>query len=97
MKLYTEYEAMSKVKAFLLPMLEQAKLDEIREAPTMYVLDYAKPAIKKSRPKRLTIAAGTSIGVFVLCCLFLIIRTQMKKASTYYAVEKKSHEVGASI
>jgi hypothetical protein len=27
----------------------------------------------------------------------LIIRTQMKKASTYYAVEKKSHEVGASI
>ena len=63
----------------------------------MYVLDYARPAIKKSRPKRLTIAAGTSIGVFVLCCLFLIIRTQMKKASTYYAVEKKSQEVGASI
>lgn len=97
MKLYTEYEAMSKVKAFLLPMLEQAKLDEIREAPTMYVLDYAKPAIKKSRPKRLTIAAGTSIGVFVLCCLFLIIRTQMKKASSYYLQEKKSHEVGESI
>ena len=80
MKLYTEYEAMSKVKAFLMPMLEQAKLDEIREAPTMYVLDYAKPAFKKSRPKRLTIAAGTSIGVFVLSCLFLIVSTQLKKA-----------------
>ena len=80
MKLYTEYEAMSKVKAFLMPMLEQAKLDEIREAPTMYVLDYAKPAFKKSRPKRLTIAAGTSLGVFVLSCLFLIVSTQLKKA-----------------
>lgn len=80
MKLYTEYEAMSKVKAFLMPMLEQAKLDEIREAPTMYVLDYAKPAFKKSRPKRLTIAAGTSLGVFVLSCLFLIVSNQIKKA-----------------
>lgn len=85
MKLYTEYEAMSKVKAFLMPMLEQAKLDEIREAPMMYVLDYAKPAFKKSRPKRLTIAAGTSIGVFVLSCLYLIIATQFRKAVTIHS------------
>ncbi|MFM8840944.1 MAG: hypothetical protein ACKOFB_07595, partial [bacterium] len=90
MKLYTEYEAMSKVKAFLMPMLEQAKLDEIREAPMMYVLDYAKPAFKKSRPKRLTIAAGTSIGVFVLTCLYLIVATQFKKAVSIHSERKET-------
>ncbi|MEY3688487.1 MAG: hypothetical protein RIT37_49 [Bacteroidota bacterium] len=95
MKLYTEYEAMSKVKAFLMPMLEQAKLDEIREAPTMYVLDYAKPAFKKSRPKRLTIAAGTALGVFVLSCLFLIISNQMRKAIAINA-ERSQVEAGAN-
>ena len=96
MKLFTEYEAMSKVKAFLMPMLEQAKLDEIREAPTMYVLDYAKPAFKKSRPKRLTIAAGTALGVFVLSCLFLIITNQMKKAVAINA-ERKQNQAGVSV
>ncbi|MFZ9977811.1 MAG: Wzz/FepE/Etk N-terminal domain-containing protein [Candidatus Kapaibacteriota bacterium] len=95
MKLYTEYEAMSKVKAFLMPMLEQAKLDEIREAPTMYVLDYAKPAFKKSRPKRLTITAGTALGVFVLSCLFLIISNQMRKAIAINA-ERSQVEAGAN-
>jgi tyrosine-protein kinase Etk/Wzc len=96
MKLYTEYEAMSKVKAFLMPMLEQAKLDEIREAPTMYVLDYAKPAFKKSRPKRLTIAAGTALGVFVLSCLFLIISHQMKKAVAIHA-DREQTTSGVSV
>jgi capsule polysaccharide export protein KpsE/RkpR len=95
MKLYTEYEAMSKVKAFLMPMLEQAKLDEIREAPTMYVLDYAKPAFKKSRPKRLTIAAGTALGIFVLSCLILIISNQMKKAALINA-ERMQDKAGVT-
>lgn len=76
-------------------MLEQAKLDEIREAPTMYVLDYAKPAFKKSRPKRLTIAAGTALGVFVLSCLFLIISNQMRKAIAINA-ERSQVEAGAN-
>jgi len=95
MKLYTEYEAMSKVKAFLMPMLEQAKLDEIREAPMMYVLDYAKPAFKKSRPKRLTIAAGSAIGVFVLSCLYLIVSTQFKKAVVIHS-NRSTIELGDS-
>lgn len=98
MKLYTEYEAMSKVKAFLLPMLEQAKLDEIREAPTMYVLDYARPAIKKISSKTLNYCCR---NIYRCICSMLSIldykNTNEKKLQHIIAVEKKSQEVGASI
>ena len=53
-------------------------------------------AFKKSRPKRLTIAAGTALGVFVLSCLFLIITNQMKKAVAINA-ERKQNQAGVSV
>jgi capsule polysaccharide export protein KpsE/RkpR len=95
LKFYTEYEAMSKVKAFLMPMLEQARLDEIREAPTMYVLDKATPAVRKSRPKRLTIAIGSALGIFVLSCFWLIILHQARKASRLKVIQNTYSNKGA--
>jgi|JI9StandDraft_2_1071091.scaffolds.fasta_scaffold84004_2 tyrosine-protein kinase Etk/Wzc len=77
LRLFTDFEAMSKVKAFLLPMLEQARLDEFRQAPTMYVLDAAVPATKKSRPKRSLIAGGAALGVFILGSLFILLRYRL--------------------
>ena len=77
LRLFTDFEAMSKVKAFLLPMLEQARLDEFRQAPTMYVLDAAVPATKKARPKRSLIAGGAALGVFILGSLFVLLRYRL--------------------
>lgn len=77
LRLFTDFEAMSKVKAFLLPMLEQARLDEFRQSPTMYVLDAAVPANKKARPKRSLIAGGAALGVFILGSLFVLLRYRL--------------------
>lgn len=79
LKFYTEFEALSKVKGFLMPMLEQARLDEIRKSQTMYIVDEAIPASKKARPKRGMIIAGAALGGLVLASLFVIIRRWLRE------------------
>ncbi len=78
LRLYTEFEAMSKVKGFLLPMLEQARLDEFRQTPIMYVLDKAVAPNKKSRPKRSLIAGGAALGALLLSSLFVLLRFRLQ-------------------
>ncbi|GAB1429280.1 Wzz/FepE/Etk N-terminal domain-containing protein [Ignavibacteria bacterium] len=78
LKFYTEFEALSKVKGFLMPMLEQVRLDEVRQIQTMFVVDAAAPPNKKSRPKRSVIIAGAAVGSFVLAALFLIVRRWLR-------------------
>ncbi len=72
MKLYTEIEAYSKVKAALFPMIEKARLDERRNAQFLFIVDEAVVPDKKDRPKRSIIIGGTAIGSFIFS-LFLVI------------------------
>lgn len=78
LRLYTEFEAMSKVKGFLMPMLEQARLDEFKQTPIMYVLDKAIAPNKKSKPKRSLIVGGAAIGAFLLSSLFVLLRFRLQ-------------------
>jgi tyrosine-protein kinase Etk/Wzc len=73
MKLYAQYETFTKVKAFLLPMLEDAKLNEQRETYSLFVLDKPIPADKKAKPKRSVIIAGATIGGFAFAVLVVIL------------------------
>ncbi len=77
MRLYTDVEVYSKVKAFMVPLLEQAKLDEQRVMPAMYVLDPAVPADKKTKPKRSLIIGGALLGGFILSCLIVLLRQRV--------------------
>lgn len=72
LKLYAQLETFTKVKTFLLPMLEEAKLNEYRETYSLFVLDKPLPADKKSRPKRSVILGGAAIGSFAFS-LFLVV------------------------
>jgi tyrosine-protein kinase Etk/Wzc len=49
-----------KIFELLTPLLEEARLEELRDTPTVLILDRAIPAEEKARPKRLfiTIAMG---------------------------------------
>ncbi len=78
MRLYTEFEAMSKVKGFLMPMLEQARLDEFKQTPLMYVLDKAIAPNKKSKPKRSLIVGGAALGALLLSSLFVLLRFRLQ-------------------
>lgn len=72
-RMYSELEALTKMKALLIPALEDAKLEEIKNVKYLYVLDEAIPADKKDRPKRSLIVGGTFIGSFFLIIFILLI------------------------
>ena len=73
MRYYTDFETMTKVKAFLLPMIEKIKSDEIKSVQNLIVVDQAIPADKKDKPKRSLIIAGGAVGslVIAILCVFL--------------------------
>jgi len=73
MRLYTEFETYSKVRAFILPMMEQTKLDETKKIRNLIVVDPATPAEKKDRPKRSLIIVSTIIGTFILAIFIIVI------------------------
>lgn len=53
LRLQREVEIQSKIQAFLLPLYEQAKIEEKKETPTIIVLDKPYIAERKTKPKRL--------------------------------------------
>lgn len=61
LRLTREVEILSKLKAFLLPSYEQAKMDESKHTLLYLILDRAVPPEHKSRPKR---------GVNILIAMF---------------------------
>lgn len=72
LRLVAELEAMTKVKALLVPTLEQTRLDVQRTAPSLLVIDPPVPAEKRDRPKRLLSAVGAGIGIDILIILVLL-------------------------
>jgi len=70
-RLYRDVVVAQKIVEFLVPLYEQARIDEQKDVPVLLVLDKAIPAEKKFKPKRAIIvltAAGLS-----LFCSFLIL------------------------
>lgn len=73
LRLQRDVEIQTKILTFVLPIYEQAKIEEKRETPTVLILDYPVIADRKTKPKRLTmvivwtfIGALGSLGFFVL-------------------------------
>ncbi|MCL5990515.1 MAG: hypothetical protein M1419_00220 [Bacteroidetes bacterium] len=73
LRLYAEYETFSKVKGFLQPMLEDAKLDESRQTMSLIVVDPAVRPDKKSKPKRSLIVIGAAFGGFLISILLILL------------------------
>jgi len=79
MRLYTDFETMTKVKAFLLPMIEKIKGDEIKSVQNLLVVDKAIPPDKKDKPKRSLIVAGGTLGSFVISILIVFLINYLKE------------------
>lgn len=63
---YREVEIQGKILELLVPIYEQAKIEEQRNTPTVLILDSAVPSEKPSKPKRLLL----SFIIVILCTLF---------------------------
>lgn len=62
-RLFREVMTQEKILEFLLPIYEQAKIDEQKDVPVLLVLDKAVPATRKSKPQRsLIILLVTFVG-----------------------------------
>ncbi len=80
LRLYAEFETYTKVKSFLLPVLEETKLNEYRKFQYLIFLDKATPPDTKSRPKRSIIIAGTCFGSFILISFLIVFVDSIRKS-----------------
>lgn len=87
LRLYAEFETLTKVKSFLIPYLEENKLNENRNFQYLIVLDKAVPPDRKSKPKRSLIIAGTFLGSIILGFLIIVVADSL---SNYINQFKKS-------
>jgi uncharacterized protein involved in exopolysaccharide biosynthesis len=65
MRLLREVLIHQKLLEFLIPLYEQAKIDEQKEVPVLLILDRAVPPEKKSSPKRSIIVLSAVITAFL--------------------------------
>lgn len=73
LRLEREVEIQSKIVSFLLPVYEQAKIEEKKETPTITILDKPYIAERKSKPKRLTmVLVWTFIGFSINLSFYII-------------------------
>ena len=68
LQIYREVEIQSKILEVILPMYEQAKVEEVKNIPTVIVIDKASVPQIKYKPKRSFIV----LSIILLCLFFLI-------------------------
>ncbi len=71
LKIYRNFEIQYKILEFIQPLYEQAKIEEVRNTPSVLVLDNAVPSDHKAKPKA-TIFASVSFIISVLLGLFFV-------------------------
>jgi uncharacterized protein involved in exopolysaccharide biosynthesis len=86
-----EVEIQSKIVSFLLPVYEQAKIEEKRETPTIMVLDKPYIAEKKTKPKRLTMVIVFTFLGFVVSTLLYLFKYKVKKWNVILKTEMKKN------
>ena len=73
-RLYREVEINSKILEFILPLYEQAKIEEKKDIPTLQVIDFAVPPEKKSYPPRMIFTALLTLSVLLLSFIFINVK-----------------------
>jgi uncharacterized protein involved in exopolysaccharide biosynthesis len=72
LRLTRDFEILSKLKAYLMPSVEQARLDESKQLLAYIVLDSAITPTKKSRPKRSIVLLSALLGTFALTSIGIV-------------------------
>lgn len=76
LRLKREVEIQSKILSTLIPLLEQSKIEEKRETPSVLLLDPPAVPDKKVKPKRLTIVLIFFALTFCLAFLYFIAKSK---------------------
>ncbi len=71
-RLYREVVLQETIMEFLIPQYEQAKIQEVKDTPSLQVLDKAVTPIRKHRPKRAMIVVFFSFLSVILSSAYII-------------------------
>jgi uncharacterized protein involved in exopolysaccharide biosynthesis len=72
-RLMRDYEVQTRLMEFILPIYEQAKIEEQKEIPVVLVLDKGMPAERKSAPKRAIIVLAAFLISLLLGVSYVLI------------------------
>ena len=78
-RLYREVVLQETIMEFLLPQYEQAKIQEVKDTPSLQVLDKAVTPIRKHRPKRAIIVVFFSFLSLILSSAYVITKPGLLK------------------
>lgn len=76
---YREVEIDNLLLEFVMPLYEQAKIEEKKDYPVLQVIDYAVPPAKKSYPPRTLLALLGAFSITLVVILALMIRLEILK------------------
>jgi len=76
-ELMREVEIKRSVYKVLSEQYEEAKIQEMRDTPTLHVLDWAQPPLVRSKPKRKVVVAVSTAFAFILSSIAVIWRKKM--------------------
>ncbi|HBZ37533.1 MAG: hypothetical protein CL662_03895 [Bacteroidetes bacterium] len=72
--LFFQIEIQTEIQKFLLPLYEQAKMEEAKSLPIVSVIDEPRVALIKSEPRRSIIVIFTGISAFILVTGYMVSR-----------------------
>lgn len=84
LELNLEAEIQVEIQKFLLPILEQAKMEEAKSLPLVSVVDEPILPIIKSFPKRSLIVISAGVSAFILVLLYFILRHSYVKNKEFF-------------
>lgn len=83
--LLLQAEIQAEIQKFLIPLFEQAKMEEAKSLPIVTIIDTPRIPEIKSFPKRSLIVISTGISVFIIMIAYLIIRLNFTKNREYFS------------
>jgi tyrosine-protein kinase Etk/Wzc len=89
LRLMRDVEIQSKLKAFLLPSFEQAKLDQNRTLLGYVTLDRAIPPMQKSGPHRSTLLLTVMLGAAFVVSVFVILLSNFRHVRSNFELDRQ--------
>jgi tyrosine-protein kinase Etk/Wzc len=89
-RLYREVLIQQKILEFIVPLFEQAKVDEQKDVPVILVLDKAIPAERKTKPKRTLIVVITSFTSLITLLLGVFSYEHLNDSGLLARIKKES-------
>lgn len=86
LRIKREVEIQNKILTTIIPILEQAKIEEKRETPTVIILDTPNVPDKKAKPKRAYIVLGFTFVAGFLTFFFFVIKDKWKEFKESYNI-----------